>query len=81
MEENQSLKEELNKQLIENYIISNKAILNTNIFLDVINLENIDLKLLPAKVISFDVNQYRCCDKHRMFLLPEDQAMSIRLKL
>ena len=60
MEENQSLKEELNKQLIKNYIISNKEILNTNIFLDVINLENIDLKLLPAKVISFDVNQYRC---------------------
>ena len=71
MEENQSLKEELNKQLIENFIISNKEILNTNIFLDVINFEKIDLKLVPAKVVSFDVNQYRCCDKHRMFLLPE----------
>ena len=29
-EENQGLKEELNKQLIENYIISNKEILNRN---------------------------------------------------
>jgi len=70
-EENQNLKEELNKQLIENYIISNKKILNRNIFFDVIDLENLDLKLLPAKVVSFDVNQYRCCDKHRIFLLPE----------
>ena len=70
-EENLSLKEELNKQLIINYINSNKKILNRNIFFDVKNLENIDSKLLPAKVVSFDVNQYRCCDKHRMFLLPE----------
>ncbi len=70
-EENQNLKEELNKQLIENYIISNKEILNRNIFFDVINLEKLDLKLLPAKVVSFDVNQYRCCDKHRIFLLTE----------
>ena len=70
-EENQGLKEELNKQLIENYIISNKEILNRNIFFDSINLENVNLKLLPAKVVSFDVNQYRCCDKHRMFLIPE----------
>jgi len=70
-EENQNLKEELNKQLIENYIISNKEILNRNIFFDVINLQKSDLTLLPAKVVSFDVNQYRCCDKHRMFLLPE----------
>ena len=70
-EENQKLKEELNKQLIENYIISNKEILNRNIFFDVINLEKLDLKLLPAKVVSFDVNQYRCCDKHRIFLLTE----------
>ena len=31
-EENKNLKEELNKQLIENYIISNKEILNRNIF-------------------------------------------------
>ena len=30
-EENKNLKEELNKQLIENYIISNKEILNRNI--------------------------------------------------
>ena len=36
--------------------------------------EKLDLKLLPAKVISFDVNQYRCCDKHRMFLLPEESS-------
>ena len=70
-EENQNLKEELNKQLIENYIISNKKILNRNIFFDVTNLENRDLKLIPAKVVDFDVNQYKCCDKHRMFLLPE----------
>ena len=70
-EENQNLKEELNKQLIENYIISNKEILNRNIFFDVTTLEKLDLKLIPAKVVDFDVNQYRCCDKHRMFLLPE----------
>ena len=70
-EENQNLKEELNKQLIENYIISNKKILNRNIFFDVTNLEKRDLKLVPAKVVDFDVNQYKCCDKHRMFLLPE----------
>ena len=69
-EENKNLKE-LNKQLIENYIISNKEILNRNIFFDVTNLEKLDLKLIPAKVVDFDVNQYRCCDKHRMFLLPE----------
>ena len=47
-EENQNLKEELNKQLIENYIISNKEILNRNIFFDVTNLEKLDLKLIPA---------------------------------
>ena len=70
-EENKNLKEELNKQLIENYIISNKEILNRNIFFDVTNLEKLDSKLIPAKVVDFDVNQYRCCDKHRMFLLPE----------
>jgi rod shape-determining protein MreC len=70
-EENQNLKEELNKQLIENYIISNKEILNRNIFFEVSNLENKDSKLIPAKVVDFDVNQYRCCDKHRMFLLSE----------
>ena len=70
-EENQSLKKELNKQLIENYIISNKEILNRNIFFDITNLDSIDLNLIPAKVVSFDINQYRCCDKHRMFLSPE----------
>ena len=70
-EENRSLKKELNNQLIENYIISNKAILNRNIFFDLSYLENIDSGLLPAKVISFDVNQYLCCDEHRMFLLTE----------
>ena len=70
-EENQILKKELNKQLIENYIISNKEILNRNIFFDLINTENIDSELVPAKVVRFDINQYRCCDKHRMFLLPE----------
>lgn len=70
-EENQILKKELNKQLIENYIISNKEILNRNIFFDLINSENIDSELVPAKVVRFDINQYRCCDKHRMFLLPE----------
>ncbi len=70
-EENQNLKEELNKQLIENYIISNKGIINRNIFFDLTNLEKLDLKLIPAKVVDFDVNQYKCCDKHRMFLLPE----------
>ena len=37
----------------------------------VTDLEKLDLKLIPAKVVDFDVNQYRCCDKHRMFLLPE----------
>ena len=70
-EENQSLKKELNRQLIENYIISNREILNRNIFSDVINLKKIDSELVPAKVVSFDINQYRCCDKHRMFLSPE----------
>ena len=70
-EENQILKKELNKQLIENYIISNEEILNRNIFFDLINSENIDSELVPAKVVRFDINQYRCCDKHRMFLLPE----------
>lgn len=70
-DENQSLKEELSNQLIENYVISNKEILNKNIFFDLVNLENIESKLLPSKVVSFDVNQYRCCDKHRMFLSPE----------
>ena len=71
MEENQSLKQELNKQLIENYIISNKEVLNRNIFFNLVNLENIETNLLPAKVVRFDVNQYRCCDKHRIFLFPE----------
>jgi len=70
-EENQNLKEELNRQLIENYIISNREILNRNIFSDEINLKKIDSELVPAKVVSFDINQYRCCDKHRMFLSPE----------
>jgi rod shape-determining protein MreC len=70
-EENLTLREELNKQLIINYIISNTKILNRNIFFDVTNFDSIDLKLLPAKVAIFDVNQYRCCDKHRMFLVPE----------
>ena len=64
-------KEELDKQLIKNYVISNKEILNRNFFFDISNLENTNLALLPAKVVSFDVNKYRCCDKHRMFLLPE----------
>ena len=71
MEENQSLKQELNKQLIENYIISSKEVLNRNIFFDLVNLENIETNLLPAKVLRFDVNQYLCCDKHRIFLSPE----------
>ena len=70
-EENQNLKEELNRQLIENYIISNREILNRNIFSDEINLKKIDSELVPAKVVSFDINQYRCCDKHRMFLSPQ----------
>ena len=70
-DEIQYLKEELDKQLIENYVISNKEILNRNFFFDISNLENTNLDLLPAKVVSFDVNKYRCCDKHRMFLLPE----------
>ena len=70
-EENENLKSALNNQLIKNYVISNKEILNTNTFFDVIDLENIDSRLLPAKVASFDVNQYLCCDKHRIFLLSE----------
>ena len=44
-EENQNLKEELNKQLIEIYIISNKEILNRNIFFDV-TTKKLDLKLI-----------------------------------
>ena len=70
-DEIQVLKEELDMQLIENYVISNQEILNRNFFFDISNLEKTNLDLLPAKVVSFDVNKYRCCDKHRMFLLPE----------
>ena len=51
-EENQNLKEELNKQLIENYIISNKEILNRNIFFDVTNLEKLDLKFMLLLIIN-----------------------------
>ncbi len=70
-EENQELKLELNHQLIENYVILNKEIINRNIFFGEINPENISSQLIPAKVASFDVSQYRCCDKHRIFLRPE----------
>ena len=33
-----------------------------------INLKEMDSELVPAKVVSFDINQYRCCDKHRMYI-------------
>ena len=70
-EESENLKQELNNQLIQNYIISNKEILDRNIFFDFTYLEEIESKLIPAKVARFDVNQYLCCDKHRMFLSSE----------
>ena len=70
-DENQRLKEELNNLLIENYVISNREILNSNVFFDEFDIKNTLSKLLPAKVVDFDVNQYLCCDKHRMFLLTE----------
>ena len=59
-DEIQVLKEELDMQLIENYVISNQEILNRNFFFDISNLEKTNLDLLPAKVVSFDVNKYRC---------------------
>lgn len=80
-QENRELKIELNNQLIENYVISNKDIFGTNIFFDVTNLEKLDLRLLPARVISFDINQYYCCDTHRMFLANEvnDEVNSFKV--
>ena len=73
-EESENLKQELNNQLIQNYIISNKEILDRNIFFDFTYLEEIESKLIPAKVARFDVNQYLCCDKHRMFLSSETSS-------
>ena len=70
-EENEELRAELNYQLIENYVISNQAIINKNIFFGEIDIEKINSVLIPSKVASFDVNQYFCCDKHRIFLAPE----------
>ena len=55
-DEIQVLKEELDMQLIENYVISNQEILNRNFFFDISNLEKTNLDLIPAKVESFDVN-------------------------
>lgn len=69
--ENQKLKAELNHQLIENYIISNKEIIHKNFLFGQIYPENYDSVFIPAKVMSFDVSQYFCCDKHRLFLTPE----------
>ena len=57
-EESENLKQELNNHLIQNYIISNKEILDRNIFFDFTYLEEIESKLIPAKVARFDVNQY-----------------------
>ena len=70
-EENDELRAELNYQLIENYIISKKAIINKNIFFGEVDIEKINSTLIPSKVERFDVNQYFCCDKHRIFLAPE----------
>ncbi len=70
-EENEELKAELNYQLIKNYIVSNKSIVNRNIFFGEVDIEKINSVLIPSKVVSFDVNQYFCCDKHRIFLRPE----------
>ena len=70
-QENEELKAELNYQLIKNFIISNKEIINRNIFFGEVDIEEINSVLIPSKVVSFDVNQYFCCDKHRIFLEPE----------
>ena len=39
-DENQRLKEELNNLLIENYVISNREILNSNVFFDEFDTKN-----------------------------------------
>lgn len=69
--ENQKLKEELNYQLIKNYVILNNEILNENFFSRQTNHDNNHSELIPAKVASFDVGKYFCCDKHRVFLTSE----------
>ena len=67
-EENRILKAELNEQLIINYILSNKNILNQNAISEKFDFENSSFIVIPSKVVDFDANQYFCCDKHRMIL-------------
>lgn len=69
--ENKELKDELNYQLIKNYLTSNEEFLNKNIFHSKNSSKSLELDVLPAKIARFDVDQYHCCDRHRMFLATE----------
>ena len=69
--ENEYLKDELNYQLIKNYLISNEEFLKKNIFLSENSSISFEIGVLPAKIVRFDLDQYHCCDKHRMFLATE----------
>ena len=79
-EENKNLKEELNKQLIENYIISNKEILNRNIFFDVTNLEKLDLKLILQRLWILMLINTDAAISIECFYCPKYQVILILLK-
>ena len=69
------LKAELNEQLIINYILSNKNILNKNAISEKFDSKNSSFIVIPSKVVDFDANQYFCCDKHRMILSSDNFAL------
>lgn len=70
-EQNKQLRDELNNQLIQNFVILNANIKETDILLSEAYKNSKGLEFVPAKIASFDVNKYLCCDKHRIFLKSE----------
>ena len=67
---NQSLEDALETTRIENFLVLNKAELfkNNKGLINYIESSTINSLYEIAAVSSFDTNQYKCCDSHRLFL-------------
>ena len=72
LEENIFLKKNLKELEIENYLLTNKNILNQNFFSkDVSVFTDIKNQYVPARIKNFDIARYQCCDLHRIFMQAE----------
>lgn len=72
LEENISLKKNLKELEIENYLLTDKNILNQNFFSkDSSIFKDINNQYVPAIIKNFDIARYQCCDSHRVFMQTE----------